>query len=49
MATGKVEYGKISTFLTGGDASYFEEKIKNGIFVVPNLVLVGLHEILKIN
>ena len=27
---------------TGGDAFYFAEKSKNPIFVVPNLVLVGL-------
>lgn len=46
---GKSEYGKISTFLTGGDAPYFEQKIKNGIFAAPNLLLLGLLEILKIN
>lgn len=49
IRTGTLKYGKISTFLTGGDASFFDKKIKNGIFAVPNLVLLGLHEILKIN
>lgn len=27
---------------TGGDSFYFAEKLKNSIFVIPNLVLVGL-------
>lgn len=49
IAQATIEHGSISVFLTGGDAHYFDKKIKNGIFVVPNLVLVGLHEILKIN
>lgn len=44
-----LEYGDISVFLTGGDAPFFEKKIKNGIFVVPNLLMIGLLEILKIN
>ncbi len=44
-----LKYGQITTFLTGGDAAYFEKKIKNDIFVVPNLIFVGLLEILKIN
>lgn len=39
----------ISVFLTGGDAYYFEKKIKNSIFAIQNLLLVGLHEILKLN
>lgn len=49
ISIGETEFGEISTFLTGGDASYFEKKIKNGIFAVPNLLLLGLLEILKIN
>lgn len=49
IETGEAEYGKISTFLTGGDAPYFDKKIKNGIFAVPNLLILGLLEILKIN
>lgn len=43
------EFKEISVFLTGGDAIFFEKKIKNDIFVAPNLVLEGLLEILKIN
>ena len=27
---------------TGGDANYFAKKMKNSIFVVSNLVLMGL-------
>lgn len=46
---GELKYGEINTFLTGGDASFFEKKIKNGIFVAPNLIFIGLLEILKIN
>lgn len=36
-------------FLTGGDAFYFEKKIKNDIFVFQNLVLLGLNRILNDN
>lgn len=45
----ETQFKKISVFLTGGDANFFERKIKNDIFVVPNLVLDGLMEILKLN
>lgn len=34
-----------TTIFTGGDAIYFAEKLKNTIFVVPNLVLMGLAQI----
>jgi type III pantothenate kinase len=33
--------GHIVVF-TGGDSFYFAEKLKSPIFVIPNLVLVGL-------
>lgn len=36
-------------FLTGGDLIYFAEKLKNGIFVSRNLVLIGLNRILNHN
>ncbi len=39
--------GKI--FLTGGDRNYFVNSTKSSIFVVCNLVLIGLHEILRHN
>ena len=36
------KYPAHKTVFTGGDAFYFAEKFKSPIFVVPNLVLVGL-------
>jgi len=46
-------YSEISNhlkiLLTGGDASYFHNSIKNAIFAPSNLVLIGLHKILKLN
>ena len=36
------KYPDHTVVFTGGDSFYFAEKIKNSIFVVPNLVLVGL-------
>lgn len=41
--------GKIKVILTGGDAEYFGEMIESKIFVIPNLVLSGLNEILLFN
>ncbi|MDX5483101.1 MAG: type III pantothenate kinase [Hymenobacteraceae bacterium] len=32
--------------LCGGDAGFFETKLKGRIFVIPELVLIGLHRIL---
>jgi type III pantothenate kinase len=37
------------TFLTGGNAFFFESKLKNSIFAVENLVLIGLNRILNYN
>ena len=42
----KEESAGIVTVMTGGDASYLSEKLKTEIFVRPNLVLIGLNEIL---
>lgn len=39
----------LNVILTGGDAEIFGSKLNSKIFVAPNLVLVGLHEILKYN
>ncbi len=36
------KYPNHAIVFTGGDAFYFAEKMKNAIFVVPNLVLTGL-------
>ncbi len=35
--------------LTGGDGFFFETKLKNSIFAEPNLVLIGLNQILEYN
>ena len=35
--------------VTGGDCFFFEKELKNSIFANPNLVLVGLNEILDYN
>ena len=39
----------IKVFLSGGDAQFFETKINQSIFVVPNLALLGLNKILQEN
>ena len=43
------EVKHLSVFLTGGNAFYFEAKLKNRIFAEPNLVLIGLYRILLYN
>ncbi len=40
-------YPGLSVFLTGGDAFYFEKKLKSSIFASQNLLLVGLNRILN--
>lgn len=42
-------YPDLKVILTGGDNKYFDNKLKNSIFVVPNLVLIGLNRILNYN
>jgi type III pantothenate kinase len=42
-------YPDLKVILTGGDNKYFDNKLKNSIFVVPNLVLIGLNRILAFN
>ncbi|MDX5349030.1 MAG: type III pantothenate kinase [Hymenobacteraceae bacterium] len=37
------------TILCGGDAVFFETKLKGSIFVIPELVLIGLNSILDHN
>jgi type III pantothenate kinase len=39
----------LKTVITGGDAEFFARKVKNPIFVAPNLVLIGLNRILDYN
>ena len=43
------QYPNIKTIITGGDAEFFARKLKNPIFVHPNLVLFGLNRILEYN
>ena len=42
-------YPNLSLYLTGGDAFFFEKRLKSSIFVNPNLLLVGLNRILQLN
>jgi len=35
--------------LCGGGANFFESKIKGHIFAIPNLVLIGLNQVLRFN
>jgi type III pantothenate kinase len=35
--------------ISGGDAPYFEKRLKSSIFAAPNIVLKGLNEILDHN
>ena len=45
----KLSYPNLQVLLTGGDAKFFAKKLKSNIFAVPNLVLIGLNEILEFN
>ena len=42
-------YPNIHIILTGGDADFLKDFIKNRIFAAPNLVLEGLYKILRSN
>ncbi len=43
------KYDKLSIIFVGGDAKFFEKRIKNAIFANQELVLVGLDRILNYN
>ncbi len=45
----KKEFGNLNILLTGGDAQFFVNNIKTEIFAAPQLVLIGLNEILEYN
>ena len=45
----KLKYPDINVFVSGGDLNYFDKRLKNNIFAVPNLVLEGLNKILLFN
>ncbi|MBN2520026.1 MAG: type III pantothenate kinase [Bacteroidales bacterium] len=40
------QFNDLKIVITGGDANFFEKKLKNPIFVISNLVLIGLNRIL---
>jgi type III pantothenate kinase len=43
------KFDGLKVILCGGDAQFFENKLKGSIFAVPDLVLVGLNSILIYN
>jgi type III pantothenate kinase len=43
------KYKDLKIILTGGDADFFDRKLKNPIFVISNLILIGLNKILLYN
>ena len=45
----KENYENLTIILSGGDIKYFDKRLKNNIFAVPNLVLMGLNIILDYN
>ncbi|MCQ2335805.1 MAG: type III pantothenate kinase [Paludibacteraceae bacterium] len=49
IASLKEKNPDLQVFFTGGDAIFFENYIKNSIFVVSNLNAIGLNEILTYN
>jgi type III pantothenate kinase len=45
----KLRYSLVKTIITGGDAAYFDKKLKNSIFADANILLKGMHFILEHN
>lgn len=43
------KFKELNVILSGGDAIFFENKLKNNIFVVPDLIILGLNFILNYN
>jgi type III pantothenate kinase len=43
------QFSKLTVILTGGDADLIEKKLESKIFLHPELLFVGLREILKFN
>ena len=43
------QYPDLKTVLSGGDMKYFDKKLKNSIFAIPNIVAEGLQKILYFN
>ncbi|HBH47264.1 MAG TPA: type III pantothenate kinase [Bacteroidales bacterium] len=49
IETMRRNYTNLTVLLTGGDAHFFDNKLKKTIFVVQNLVSIGLNTILNYN
>lgn len=45
----KEKYPELMVLLCGGDAAFLAKRLKSSIFAVPNLVLIGLNELLEYN
>jgi len=45
----KLSHPSLKVVITGGNSDFFVNKLKNSIFVVQNLVLIGLNRILEFN
>jgi type III pantothenate kinase len=45
----KIKHPELQTVLTGGDAPFFERRLKNHIFVKSEITLIGLNRILEHN
>ncbi len=45
----RTDYENTQVILTGGDAKFFDKRLKNSIFVNFNLTLLGLNRILEYN
>ena len=43
------DYENLKIILSGGDMKYFANSLKNSIFAVSNIVLIGLNIILDFN
>lgn len=42
-------YPSLQVILSGGDAVFLEKRLKNRIFAFPNIVIIGLNQILEYN
>lgn len=45
----ETKYKSLNTVITGGDADFIKKQIKNKIFAVSHLTLIGLNEIINFN
>ncbi len=45
----RAKYPGLKVLMTGGDSAYFDSMLKSRIFVLPNLLLQGLNQILIYN